>query len=261
MLVKLYYLYRKSLRWLRGLKTLGKMYEWSIPKLYKSYGTRWIAHKLQAMETVLQNYGVFMQHLESLAQTNSQALKRAELIGWAKWMDAKYPIDLAINLPCFDPFKSFKPRFPKRDTWPSISNSTYHQIQLVNGKMEDFDQSIAGWQFTMADTLQQIVKRYGIDRKWWQYVSRSSPNWFDQAKSYVKLSYDKIITCLALSMEQRFEALIDSPLFNSLASTLDVNLQPKNQAQLSTYRDLQIKSLRDDFKALLELNQCVISFL
>ena len=58
----------------------------------------------------------FLQHLESLAQTNSQALKRAELIGWAKCMDAKYPIDLAINLPCFDPFKSFKPRFPKGDT-------------------------------------------------------------------------------------------------------------------------------------------------
>ena len=60
------------------------MYKRSIPKPYKSNGIRWIAHKLKAMETVLQNYGVFMQHLESLAQTDSQALKRAELIRWAK---------------------------------------------------------------------------------------------------------------------------------------------------------------------------------
>ena len=41
----------------------------------------------KAMETVLQNY-CFLQHLESLAQTNSQALKWEELIGWDKsgWM-------------------------------------------------------------------------------------------------------------------------------------------------------------------------------
>ena len=84
MLVKLYYLYRKSPKRLRELKTFGEMYKRSIPKPYKSNGIRWIAHKLKAIETVLQNYGVFMQHLESLAQTDSQALKRAELIRWAK---------------------------------------------------------------------------------------------------------------------------------------------------------------------------------
>ena len=79
------------------------------------------------------------------------------------------------NLPwCFDPFKSFKSRLSKRETWPSISNSMYHWIQLVNGKIEDFDQSIAEWQFTKADALHQIA-RYGIDRKWWPYVSGSSP--------------------------------------------------------------------------------------
>ena len=84
-------------------------------------------------------------------------------------------------------------------------------------------------------------------------------NRFDQAKSSVKHSYDEIITRLALSMEQRFEDLIDSPLFNSLELILDVSLWSKNQAQLSTYCDLEIKSLQDHFKALLELNQCVVS--
>ena len=58
------------------------------------------------METVLQNYGVFMQHLESLAQTNSKALKRTDLVRWAKkWMDAKYPIHLAIYLDVLTPLK------------------------------------------------------------------------------------------------------------------------------------------------------------
>ena len=60
-------------------------------------------------------------------------------------------------------------------------------------------------------------------------------------------------------MEQRLEDPIDSPLFNSLAPILDVNLWPKNQVQLSTYCDWEVKSLRDHFQELLELNQCVIS--
>ena len=60
-------------------------------------------------------------------------------------------------------------------------------------------------------------------------------------------------------MEQRFEDLIDLLLFNSLAPILDVNLWPKNQVQLSTYCDWEVKSLRDHFQELLELNQCVIS--
>ena len=62
-------------------------------------------------------------------------------------------------------------------------------------------------------------------------------NRFDQTKSSVKHSHDEIITHLALSVEKRFEDLINSPLFNQLAPILDVNLSPKNHAQLSTYCD------------------------
>ena len=85
-----------------------------ISKPYKSYGTRWIAHKLKAVETVLQNYGVFMQHLESLGQSDSQALQRADLVGWAKkWIEAKYPIHLAIYLDLLAPLKVLSLSFQK----------------------------------------------------------------------------------------------------------------------------------------------------
>ena len=73
--LKLYYLYRKSPKPLRELKMFSKMHDHSISKLCKSYGTRWIAHKVKAMEIVLNNYEVYIKHLESLAHTDSQALK------------------------------------------------------------------------------------------------------------------------------------------------------------------------------------------
>ena len=84
MLLKLFYLYRKSSKRLRELKMFSEMYDHSIPKPYKSYGTRWTAHKVTAMEIVLNNYGVYIKHLEFVAHTYSQAIKRAEIVGEAK---------------------------------------------------------------------------------------------------------------------------------------------------------------------------------
>ena len=44
------------------------------------------------MEIVLSNFGVIKVHLESFAQTDSQALKRNELIGYSKkCVQVKYP--------------------------------------------------------------------------------------------------------------------------------------------------------------------------
>ena len=69
---------------MRGLKMFGEMYDQSIPKPYKSYGTRWIAHKVKAMKIVLNNYGIYINQLESLATNDSQTLKHAEIEGEAK---------------------------------------------------------------------------------------------------------------------------------------------------------------------------------
>ena len=65
----------------------------SVPKPSKSYDTCWIDHKLTSMKIMLENYGAYISHVESLSQTDSQALKRAELKGYLlKWKDVSIPI-------------------------------------------------------------------------------------------------------------------------------------------------------------------------
>ena len=200
MLVKLYYLYRKSPLRLRELKTFGDMYERSILKPCKSYGTRWIVHKLKAMETVLQNYGVFMQHLESLAQTDSQALKKAELVGWPKkWMDAKYPIHLAIYLDVLTPLNVLSLGFQNEKHDPV---SKIRRITKFNWSMAKFkiliDQSLD-------DNSQRLTHYTKLlkDMKLTEngdHIYQDLPlNRFDQGKSSDKHLYDEIITRLALS--------------------------------------------------------------
>lgn len=65
-----------------------------------------IAHKFRAMAIVLQNYGIFITHLEYLAHTDSQYLKKAEIEGFAKkWKYAKFSLYLAIYLDVLTPLK------------------------------------------------------------------------------------------------------------------------------------------------------------
>ena len=79
MLMKLCYLYQQSPNRLRELKRMSEAWEKSLPKPSKSHGTRWIDHKLKSMQIVLENYGVFLAHVESLSQTDSQEQKQSEL--------------------------------------------------------------------------------------------------------------------------------------------------------------------------------------
>ena len=62
----------------------------------------------RAMEIILANYSIFMAHIESLSQRDSQALKWAEIEGLCKkWLQGKYSMHLAVFLDILTPIKVF----------------------------------------------------------------------------------------------------------------------------------------------------------
>ena len=63
---------------------------------------------------------------------------------------------------------------------------------------------------------------------------------FGSARESVTCSYEEIITPLALSMQERFQDFVNSPVFASLKSILDFNLWPKEQESRSSYCDEEI---------------------
>ena len=103
---QLYLLYQQSPKRLRELRRIAEAYEQSITKPTKPYGTRWIDHRLRAMQVALDNYGMFITHIESLATTDSQATRRAELRGYlTRWKDASLPIHIAMYLDILRPLR------------------------------------------------------------------------------------------------------------------------------------------------------------
>ena len=104
MLLRLYYLYKKSPKKVRELmdivSDLKEVFELpsggNIP--VRSHGSRWIGHKRKALLRVIDRYGAYMTHLTTLAEDRSvKPDDRARLKGYLrKWMQYKVLFGCAL---------------------------------------------------------------------------------------------------------------------------------------------------------------------
>ena len=168
---------------------------------------RWIAHKVRSLEIILANYGVFLTHLESLAQTDSQALKRAELVGFAKkWAQAKYPIHLALYLDILQPIKVLSLVMQQEIHNPvvqlrHIRDLTWSMTKLGALLQESIDKTTTG--LTNFKKFQKdVVFGEGVNR----YQGIKLLN-YDISSESIKNSFDDIIKLFTENDSKRFANL------------------------------------------------------
>ena len=89
MLLRLYYLYSKSPKKLRELSDivsdLREVFEFGEggDAPIRSQGSRWIAHKRQALQRIVDRYGAYLSHLTTLTSDSSvSGADRARLKGY-----------------------------------------------------------------------------------------------------------------------------------------------------------------------------------
>ena len=112
MLLRLYYIYEKSPKKCRELSDIVNdlqeciQFDGAGVRPIRSSGSRWVAHKLNAMKRVISKYGAYTNHLLALSEDQSvKAIDRAKLKGYyTKWVDSKYLLGCAmfvdLLLPC-----------------------------------------------------------------------------------------------------------------------------------------------------------------
>ena len=176
-----------------------------MPKPAKSYGTRWIDHKLTSMKIMLENYGTYMSHTESLSQTDSQALKRAELKGYLqKWKDASNPISLAIYLDVLSLLKRLS---------LSFQQELHDPVKAVR-RVQDFTLTMHKLKLLVDESLESPDSIMTLYNKFLQEVEKKDDGYYYQgiklvryeaAKQSVSNLYESTITCITNSMENRFE--------------------------------------------------------
>ena len=264
MLVFLYYLYQKSSKRLQALKELGVALGENVPKPVKASGTRWIAHRYNAMKVILKHYGIYMTHLEELANNDSSSEKRAEIKGFLKkWDHAKYPIHIAVYLDVL----SILVRMSL-----SEQKDLHDPVKAV-GRIQDFNWTMAKLQMyidgaldkgQMEETERSRLTHYNKFRSevtsndsGYVYQDRTLKA-FEASEGTVRKVYKETISSLSTAIMGRFDNLATCPVFKNLVQILNCAKWPKKKEDLLHFGDEEINELVDHFKVLLEKNGCVI---
>ena len=97
-------------------------------------GTRWIEHKVAALNVILDKYGIYLQHMENMSQDNSfPADDHAKCTGWLKkWLEARIPLLIVLFIEVLAPAKCLSKSFQAEDidVLASIENVQKTKCQL-----------------------------------------------------------------------------------------------------------------------------------
>uniref|UniRef100_A0A1X7TRH9 DUF4371 domain-containing protein n=1 Tax=Amphimedon queenslandica TaxID=400682 RepID=A0A1X7TRH9_AMPQE len=108
MLLRLYYLYKKSSKKCRELENIINDLKDAFQlnhgqgdgglRPIRACGTRWVTHKLSVMKRVLSKFGAYAAHLTTLSEDSSvKSADRCKFRGYLrKWTDAKYLLGCAL---------------------------------------------------------------------------------------------------------------------------------------------------------------------
>ncbi|XP_057291390.1 zinc finger protein 862-like [Hydractinia symbiolongicarpus] len=255
LLLKLYYLYQKSPKRLQGLRNFSEAFDETIPKPAKACGTRWIDHKFKAMVCALQNYGVYMTHVEELAITDSQPEKRAKLKGFLKkWKEAAIPFNMAIYLDILSPIRRLS---------LSMQSDEHDPVKQVR-RIQEFTATMAKLKIILLDTLDGSSDIMTHHKRFTDEVINDEDGSatyqniklfrYDIVNSSAETKYHDLIVRLADSMEERFENLSTSTIFKNIVCLLDVSTWPTTVTP--TFGEDRIDEILLDFEKLLENNGC-----
>ena len=257
MLTKLYYLYQKSPKRYRELKELSEAYEKTITKPAKAHGTRWIDHKFYAMTKVLPNYGAYIAHLESLSQTDSQALNRSELEGHSKkWKDAMYPMYMAIYLDILSPIRRIS---------LAMQQELHNPVKVIK-RIQEFNWTMMKLVIVLDKALNEgtVLTHY---KKFLDSVKINADgkptyqgiqlNWYKRTKKLIQNHYLRTVTNISNNVQKRFKNILDSPVFKHIESLVDTFAWPIKE-DCGTFGNSAIVELRNHFQTLLQNNKCDI---
>ena len=115
LLLRLYYLYEKSPKKCRELEDIVTDLKECLSfddagiKPVRASGSRWVAHKLNAMKRIVSKFGAYTNHIAALSEDRSvKSADRAKLKGYYnKWTQAKYLFGCALFVDLLTPCMIF----------------------------------------------------------------------------------------------------------------------------------------------------------
>ncbi len=164
MLLRIYFLYEKSPKKARELgvvvEELKQVYEIPVGgnKPIRSQGSRWITHKRNALQRIVDRWGAYLCHLTSLAVESSlKSEEKARLIGYVKkWSDSKIIVGCAMYIEILKPASILSKTLRDPDV-----DAVFAMKQLL--KTHDSLKSLKKVGFLQWPTVQLVINRIKED--------------------------------------------------------------------------------------------------
>ena len=170
------------------------------------------------------------------------------MVGFSKrWVQAKYPIHLAIYLDILQPIKGFKSIHAKKKFMTMFHNlKKLKMTKLIEGCLDENATRLTNFTELLKDVVVSDNGKIFQDIKLLNFYTSSNA---------VKKSYDEMISKLNLKMEERFSELQTSRVFKNLSS-IDCSRWPHDDENLSSYGENEVS---EHFDEVLRDNGCDIS--
>ena len=220
-LLRLYYLYEKSPKKMRGLEELYNSYKQCLEfvegslKPKRASGTRWILHKVCALKLLVDKFGIYMQHIESLSCDNSVKQKdQAKLRGYLrKWKTGKMFVYSCFFIDLLQSSASLSAAFQDLDVDAvSASQAMSKAKKQLDSLMKNEVQNL------------RIVKYYlgKVEDATYQGVELSG---FDDAVNSLQKDFSMYVKLVKGEIESRLEGSDD---FTEVATVLNCELWNQN---------------------------------
>ena len=160
--------------------------------LFGLSGTRWITHKLNALQLMLDKFGIYLQHLQSMSEDKSfKSADRQKFKGWLrKWQQARIPLLACLFLEILSPAKMLSLAFQENDINPV---STIQHLETAKKQLDRLE----GKKFNELPTVQLFLDK--VKSK------VTLPN-FNAAKDSAEVSKGILLDRIKDAMQTRLEA-------------------------------------------------------
>ena len=211
----LFYLYTKSSKKFRELKNLYHILQDQFDmcgsgiKPVKSSGTRWIDHKLRAMERLVEKFGLYTQHLENVIESTRNSKDKAVLQGkFNKLVDSKVLLRSALFLDILTEAKKFSLVTQKTDI--NIVNvvdcvqSTSNNYRKLLGKLKKSPGNV----FNLLPTLKNVVNTIESNEDGDAIFQGQKMKYYIREKTFIENHVVDMVERISLCFERRYNGVI-----------------------------------------------------
>ena len=251
MLLKVFSFYSRSPKRYRELRAIADLKHVRVISLKRAEGTRWISHRLNAMEAFLQNYSCLITHWEDIthpARADVKDTDKAIIKGFLKRItSSSFLAFFMLYMDILADISAISKVFQQSDL------STQEVVETVKVHLASLQQLKEGSP-AVRQFFDEVETTDGDGDIADLAVYRGVPlkGTLAQAKQQVNEHGRTIMTAILEKMEDRFHDFSEDPILGS-AEVFDPSIWPDEPDKLVKYGEEEILRLLSHFKIPLEV--------